>query len=125
MTAIVLCTLWLNSADDPTDVMAFPYLSSLASTPQQNVQLQPFAQGRIRAIITPGTAQQVAVDLAACSGDQRAWLDDHAAALLCVRDDRGRKFYGMYVAPATAEHQYNSDSEVSVTINEVTFSEAV
>ena len=125
MASITLETLWLNDADDPADLASFPFMSSLNSSPQQNVTITAFAGGRQIAIVTPGSANQVSVNLAACTASQRAWLETHAGTVVCVRDDRGRKFYGVYVSPSSDEHAYNDDADSSLTLNEVTFSEAV
>ena len=62
------------------------------------------------------------------AGSPRAtieWLEDHTGETVLVRDDRGRKFYGSYFQPATAEHPYNTEGDVTVSFTEVSFDEAV
>lgn len=125
MPSVTLQTLWLNLATDLTDYQSFQFMSALGSSPQQNVAINSYAGGRQRAIRTPGTAQQLGATLPACTPGQRAWLEQHAGELMCARDDRGRKFYGLYTSPSTAEHQYNDEADVDITINEVTVTEVV
>lgn len=125
MASITLATLWLNLVSDLSDCQSFDYMTDKASSPQQTVELRKYAAGRTRAIATPGSANQLAVTLAACTGDQVAWLERNAGQLMLVRDDRGRKFFGIYTNPGGSDHQYDGDGDVALTLNEVTYDETV
>lgn len=125
MATVTLWTLWLNDTLDPSDWMSFPFMSALGSSPQQDVAISRYAGGRARASTTAGVLQQLTATLPACSPEQRVWAESHAGRLLCARDDRGRKFFGVYTNPTVDEHQYNDDCDIGLTINEVSHSEAV
>ena len=125
MASVSLTTLWLCDAADLTDCQSFPYLNAKGNSPQSNVTLAEYAAGRVMATRTPLKAQQLAVTLLACTAEQTAWLESKAGVLLLVRDDLGRKFYGIYTTPGGTDHQYNTDADVTLVLNEVSNSEAV
>ena len=141
MASVILTTLWLNSAADLSDFASFPGMTSLKSTPAVQGIVKQYATGRLRAITRAGSQNQVAATLTDCSPDQVEWLTNHSAQLVLVRDDRGRKFYGIYGISNTAsttttgtlaagsaaydEHPFDGNTDVTVTFYEVTNSEAV
>lgn len=124
MAAVTLRTLWLNDADDLSDFQAFPLMNGLSLSPQQDVTIGKYAGGRLRVSRMPGTAQQASVTLPTCTPDQREWVEAKIGALLCVRDDRGRKFYAVYANPQITEHPYDGNCDITLTLSEATHSEA-
>lgn len=125
MATVTLTTLWLNDADDLTDMASFRFLSKLSATPQTPGEVRVYGNGRLRAINRAGGQKQLAATLPACDRDQITWIEDHAGRLLLVRDDRGRRFWGIYYSPTIDEHAYNTDADVSLTLVEVSHDEAV
>lgn len=125
MVAVALATLWLNDTADLTDCRSFPFMSKLSATPQTPGEVRLYANGRRRAINRAGAQQQLAVTLPTCDRDLVTWIEAHAGRLLLVRDDRGRKFYGTYYNPTIDEHAYDENADVSISLIEITHSEAV
>lgn len=125
MATVTLTTLWLNDATDLTDYRSFPLMNQLRATPQTPGEVRLYANGRFRSIKRAGAQQQLAATLAACDRDQVDWIEAHAGRLLLVRDDRGRKFYGTYYGPTIDEHPYDDEADVTLTLVEISHSEAV
>lgn len=125
MATVLLETLWLNDAADLTDSMTFPSMKALGASPQTPGEVRLYANGRLRAVNRSGRQQQLAVQLPACSREQVTWIEGHAGRLLLVRDDRSRKFYGTYYNPSIDEHGYDDNADVSLSLVEITHSEAV
>lgn len=125
MASVSLGTVWLTLVSDQTDSVSFVAMTQLTSTPQNAGQVRRYASGRTRAVVPVGVPNQFQLVAAACSRDVIVWLESHTGQLLLVRDDRGRKFYGTYFQPGTAEHAYDLEGDVSLTIDEVSYSEAV
>jgi hypothetical protein len=125
MASITLKTLWLTNAADLTDSQSFPLLSKLTATPTIGGAIRRYASGRFRAIAQAGDQNQLAATLPTCDPDQVAWIDAMAGQLLMVRDDRGRKFYGQYFTYQADEHAYDGNTDVTLTVAEVSHSEAV
>jgi hypothetical protein len=126
VATVTLGTLWLNLASDLSQSWSFPMLSSLQSSPTVNTTSRLYAGGNYRQVTTPGRQSSLAVTVSAATADDRQALEfDLVGVLLCVRDDRGRKFYGFYTNPQVAEHQFDAECEIALTFAEVTVSEAV
>jgi len=125
MAIVALATLWLNDASALSDSQSFPYMSKMAAVPQTPGEVRPYANGRYRAINRAGVQSRHNVTLPACSRMQIAWIEAKAGQLLCIRDDRGRKYYGVYYNPTIDEHPYDTNADVTLSLIEVTHSEAV
>lgn len=124
MASVNLTTLWLNVAADPSDFQVFPYMSALSRARTKPGRTVALAGGRVRAIRQAGRVVEWQVDLPHCTPEQLAWLEAHVGDVVCARDDRGHKTFGVYWSVPVSEHSYNSDGDVQVTLTEITFSEA-
>lgn len=125
MASIALSTVWLQSVADFTDSVSLTTMSKLTSAPQGAGVVRRYGSGRFRAVTQAGIGQQFSITALACSRAQIVWLEGHIGETLLVRDDRGRKFYGVYFNPSSDEHPYDDEGDVALTINEVTYTEAV
>lgn len=125
-TAVILGTVWLNVADDPTDFLSLPTMSSLSVTTEKSSEVRRLANGRLRTITRAGgPRRRVAVSATYVTRAEVEWLEEHVGVLLCVRDDRGRKVFGVYHTVQIDEHRGIEDGGVSLSVDEVTYSEAV
>lgn len=126
MATVTLDTLWLNLVSDLSQCWSFPLMSGLQSQPASNVTSRQYAGGNTRMVTVKGRQSVLPVTLLALDAADRQTIEfDLLGVLLCVRDDRGRKFYGYYTNPQVTEHQYDDECDVTVTFTEVTYSEAV
>jgi hypothetical protein len=126
MAAVQLRSLWLNLAADPAVAMSFPYMSTLTWTKEQPGEVRRYANGRTRIIRRKGKPRSAEATLSGCSREQIAWLEEHVGALVCVRDDRGRKMYATYLTAPVTEAQHRRDrGDVTLAFAEVSHSEAV
>jgi hypothetical protein len=126
MATVQLRTLWLNLASDPSQAMSFPYMSALTWSKEQPGEVRRYANGRTRIIRRAGQTRTAEVTLTGCNREQIDWLEEHVGDLVCVRDDRGRKVFGAYLIVPVAEAQHRRDrGDVSLSLAEVSFSEAV
>jgi hypothetical protein len=125
MALVTLSTVWLNLASDLTQAVELDTMTGLTSTPQNVGTVRRYAAGRTRAVAQAGVPSQFQVATVASPRATIVWLESHTGQMVLVRDDRGRKFYATYFQPATVEHAYNSDGDVTLTLAELSHSEAV
>lgn len=125
-----LCAVWLNNAANPADLVALSYAGdALNLTASGRAEVRQLA-GR-RRVVRRGWKVYLSGSLQfqEVTGEQSRWLQDHVGIVLCFRDHVGTKFFGMYaesprqVATWTVTGEYLSG--VSITVDEVDFSEAV
>lgn len=125
MASITLRTVWLNLAADVTQQLSFLYVTDIDPSPITPGEDREYGGGRFRSVLTGSTQQKVAMAASAVSPEDVATLRAWDGKAVCYRDDSGLKFYGTYRSPSVKRHQYNEDSDVSLTITETTVSEAV
>lgn len=126
MATVTLASVWFNVASDPTDSLTLPTMSSLSVTSSKEGEARRLANGRVRLITrSGGTRRSIAVSVAYATRAEIDWLEDHVGVLVCVRDDRGRKVYGVYYQVQTDEHRGLAEGGPSLSVDEATHSEAV
>lgn len=126
MASVDLGCVFLNLASDPSDFQSFPLMSSLKVSTTQPGEVRKMANGRLRMVRQAGKPRTLSVDLPHCTRAQLDWLEEHVGDLMCVRDDRGRKFYAVYLTTDVDETPYDTDDGgTSLSMSEVSFSEAV
>lgn len=126
MATVDLRTLWLNLASDPSQAASFPYMSALTWTKEQPGEVRRYANGRLRVVRRAGKPKSADVALPGCDRAQVDWLEEHVGRVVCVRDDRGRKVFGVYLAVAVTELSLpRGRADVSLSLAEVTYSEVV
>jgi len=125
-----LCAVFLNDAADPTDLQSFEYVGdTLSPTTTSRVEVRQLI-GRRRLIRHGDDDSSVfetyAITLPRCTTEEVEWLRDHVGVLLCVRDHKGAKFYGTYAeAPREIQTKFPDRTQVKITVEQVTHSEAV
>lgn len=120
MVHVNLHTLWLNVVADPSVRMRFDYMSALTVTTAQPGEVRRYASGRLRSVRQVGRTRAVAATLPGLELEQVRWLERYQGETVCVRDDRGRKLWGVYYSLPVEEHQYNDGASVSLSLSEVT-----
>lgn len=125
MAAIAFPALILSDADDPSDAMVFPTASSLVSGVRGRSDVRAYANGRSRLIRRAGQSRLTTVALPLLDRTQVLWLEAHADQLVLMRDQMGRKFYGVYSGAMFEERGYVDEADSSLTVTEVSYSEAV
>lgn len=125
MSAVELCAIWLNMADDPSDRMDFEFVGSFSRDVESPARVETLAGGRRRVIRRAGLTRGWSVSLTACTREQIGWLEDRVGQTVCARDDRGHKVFGVFVSVPVSEHLYNEEGDVALSLTEITYSEAV
>ena len=129
-SSVSLCGLWLNDAADLSDRVAFEYASGRSPNTQVDLEVRTHVSGRRRLIVKSRAYETYDWKLSWVDEDQRAWLRAHVGRLVCVRDGRGAKWYGVYAAMPTdlldkADGWDGPNrSNVSVSLTEVSHSES-
>ena len=123
--SITLTTVWINLASTLSNYQNFPLLSTLDVETDQPGEVRTYAGGRLRLVTNAGIARTATVTLPECSRDQINWLQTYVGQVMLFRDDRGRKIWGAYLKPKVSENQHNTGGDVTLIINEITYSEAV
>lgn len=130
-TGVELSAVWFNDASDLSDVRSFAYVGdSLSANTVARVEVRQLANRR--RIIRQGSVtgadlvESMSVTLVRCSREEVAWLRSKTGALMCVRDHVGTKFFGTWVeAPRDVQSAYRDRIDVKLSIDQVTFPEAV
>lgn len=127
MTVIVdLGAVFVNDAADPSDFARFDSPTGLVVTTSVRGDVRTMANGRTRVVTRAGTPRTAQVSLEYLTRPDVDWLESHVGDLLCFRDHLGRKFFGVYFDVPVTEVQYVSDrADLSLSLTEVTHSEAV
>ena len=123
--SVALTTVRLNVATAPSQYQDFPQLSALTIVPKQPGEVRTYANGRQRLILRAGFANTLTLTLPACNQAMIAWLNSNIGVIMCVRDDVGNKFFVTYFDVPQNRHRYDTEADIVLALNEVTFSEAV
>lgn len=124
IATVYLDDLWLHPIADLTAGQAFP-LNALDYNPTVAVTFALFANGQYQPVRQLGKQQIAKVVLVSLTDDQVQQLQDWQGELLCYRDPRGRRIFGMYVdlvpTPALIPDYWSA----SFTFTETAWTEAV
>src|SRR5690348_4546457 len=96
-STVALDAIWFNLASDPTDSLALKVVTQLQPSTSQAGEVRPMASGGLRLVLQASRPRGYNVGVTLASRDQIDWLEAHVGQVLCVRDDRGRKFFGTYL----------------------------
>lgn len=124
MAALVLARCFLLLATDPTQVLAF-YSSSPDDKRSRSGGVREYANGRFRAVTGPGTARKLTRTAVGLSMDQLDLMDSWEGQTVLFRDVRGRKMWGSYFDLDVADAKDRSGFDVTFTLQQITYSEAV
>ena len=123
MTSVVLSAIWLNVAANPSDRLELEYVGSFSRAAEKPARVNILAGGRRRVVRTAGVARDWSVSFPSCTPEQIEWLEDRIGQTMCVRDDRGHKVFVVFLGVPVGEHTYNHDGDVSLSLQEISFSE--
>jgi hypothetical protein len=126
-TGLDLNGIWLNDAEDLTDVRAFRYAgNTITVTATLEADIQQLVGRRILTGSDTKVYESFSIDLRMCDADQVQWLRDHIGRLLCIRDPYGAKAYVVYTtAPREIPAGLRHMTSVKVTLDQIDHSEAV
>lgn len=122
--SIALATVQLNLASNLSQYRSFPLLSELKVTPSIQGGVKRYAS-RTRIVTQGAVTNQIDLVLPQCDRDQIQWLTDHIGQLMLVRDDRGRKIWAAYFASPIDENGGDVTGNVTLRLDEVTYSEVI
>ena len=115
-----LSTVWLNDLGNVSDYIVFENLAAMTVNKAVTGDVRRLAGGRRRLVRRKGKAYTHTLTLDHCDAGQRAWLDAHVGQVICIRDDRGRKVFGVYAQSDVTEHKYSDElGTVQIAVREV------
>lgn len=131
-TGLELCAVWLNLASEPADAQSYSKVGGpLSASTTARGEIRQLANRRrlVRQGSVTGEddlAESMQITLVHLDREQVAWLRSKTGQLLCFRDHVGSKFYGAYMeSPREVQPQFRDWTDVKLSINQVTYSEAV
>lgn len=122
MASVTLTKVWMNPVSDLSAGMAFAS-QGIVYDPVVNASTRSYAAGNYRLITAPGKQRFAKVTINFATNAQQQQIEDWQSVLLCYRDPRGKKFYGTYFDPEMAPAFVNNLWVITLTVQEVTFSE--
>lgn len=124
-STVTLNAVWLNVASDPIDSLALSQLSQLQPATDQAGAVRAMASGSLRLVQQAVRARSYRLSAPMATRAQIEWLEAHIGVTLCVRDDRGRKFFAVYLSVPVDEQTFSrAYGDVSLALSEVTHSQA-
>lgn len=121
---VTLNEVRLNVASNMSDSMAFQNVTEFKVAVAQQGEVRALANGRLRAVRRAAKPSGASFKFELCTREQIDWLEDKVGQLLCFRDDRGRKMYGLYWAAPVAESIVRVEyGDVEIDFHEVTHTE--
>lgn len=125
MAAVQLKAVWFNVVADPSDSLALRHVTGFSRVPEKPGEIVRGAGGRVRFIRQAGRSVEWSLGFKVLTPAQKQWLEDRIGELMCFRDDRGHKIFGVYQSVDVTERLYNHEGDVSLSVTELTYSEAV
>lgn len=125
MTAVTLTTVVLNDAEDPSDLLVLSRMTKLSRNPIKSGRVARVAGGGFRAIVQAGVQETWTLTASKVALDDQAWIEAHAGRVVCVRDDAGRKAFGIYLEVPSDDRAYPRTADLALEIAGVTWTEAV
>lgn len=124
MVSVALSTLHMADVVDGSE-MSFPLMAALKWRTAQVGHRRGYANGRQRIVLRKQITHDAEVTLPLLTITQAAWLHGRVGRLLLVRDDRGHKAYGSFLELPEDLHDWDSESDVSLSFLVVTYTESV
>lgn len=128
MAAVDLQAFFLNLASDPTDFVAFEYVEQTQPQTSTGLSVRAMANNRRRAVRTGGVDMSASWSLDRVTPAQVAWLEQHVGETMCVRDDVGRKWFGVYSSVQPDEDLYparRGEGKFTLSLQQISHSQAV
>lgn len=123
MATLTLRKVWINLMETGASVSANS--SDRGRSKGIDGAVQKFAGGRQRSISAVGVKGTFAFTLRDVNDETLNTLTLWMGQTVCLRDHRGRKYFGVYYDLAEEERKDLDLYDVSLTLNEVTYQEGV
>ena len=124
MAAVGLVPAVLSLADDPSQALAV-LTADRSETVSAQGSVRRMANGRLRVVQQAGKATSISVKLPSVTAAQVAVLRDWTGRLVLYRDKWGRKVYGAWFELQVTDYPEPDRYDVSLSLSEASYSEAV
>lgn len=124
MASVALDRVVLSLASDPSQAVA-AFSSDRSEQLAVPGEVRRMANGRLRTVKRKGTVTSLGATLRNLTPAQVKTLKGWAGETVLFRDVWGRKLYCVYFTPTTKDYTDRSGQDVTLSLSEVTFSEAV
>lgn len=125
MSAVELGAIFVNLASDPSQYVALYWPEPFQPSTAANGDVRTNASGRQRVFTRAGRPQSMQLVQKQTTRADIDTLESWVGQIVCVRDIRGRKFFGVYFEVPVEESTLRDEGDVSLTIRSVSVSEAV
>lgn len=120
-----LDAVWLNLQSDPSQALQIATVSRRDPGLVTPGETRMYGNGRYVGLSSGGPQQQFQVTFQAVDWDTWLTLKAWAGKLLLYRDDLGNRVWGRYLNPQPTSRTSDGYTDVSITFEELTYSEAV
>lgn len=121
MAKLRLHQVWINLLSTGAAVHA--YSSDRGRETSIDGEVRKYAGGRLRAISSVGTRGSFVFKLRDVTNDDIERLKSWYGQPVCVRDHRGRRYFGVYFNVAETERTDTTLWDASITVQEITYTE--
>jgi hypothetical protein len=119
MAKITLCQVWVNLMATGQAVHA--YSSDRSRGRAVEGQVRKYAAGRMRPVVSEGVRGTFSFKLRDVSGGDVATLESWFGLPVCVRDYRGRVFFGVYFELSESERRTRDLYDITINLQEITY----
>lgn len=124
MPALTLTRLWVNLMSTGEGISGASNRKK-QWTVDVDVNVRTYANGRRRAISSPGIRREIPYTMLAVALPTRDYLESWLGRNVQVRDTRGQKWFGVFGGLSVLEHMPPTLYDVSFTLQTTTTSEGV
>lgn len=123
MASVTLTAVWIQNATDLTTAVQ-AQSTSIVETPQVAGSVRAYANGRQRTVASASKPRTVAFTFTLMTATDAATLASWAGQLVLIRDPFGTKMWGTYFQTTRTQQPAPNVNDVTLTVTEVTHSEA-
>ncbi len=122
MAMLILDKLWINLIDTGQGLAMFSTPGKQLSRSMKG-EVRQYAGGRQRSIVSKGIKGSFSFNLEDVTQTQLDKLESWLGQTVVVRDTRGRRFFGVLFDYTVTDRHNPTYYSVSLTLNEVTYTE--
>jgi hypothetical protein len=123
MATVTLDRAWLSLAADPSVAVSF-FTTGRGDQRAKPGEVRRYANGRLRTVTRVGSEQTLTLMARSLTPAQVDQLDSWRGTVVLFRDAWGRKMYGTFFTLAVADWPDRQSHDVTLTLQQVSFSEA-
>lgn len=120
MAMITLNQVWLNRLSDGA-LVVHAYSSDRGRGTGMAGEVRQFAGGRQRPIVREGVRGTFTFKLRDLTDDDIESVKENYGVPVCVRDHRGRVYFGIYFASEETERKDKELWDLSINVQEITY----